>query len=186
MTSPLRLIAITSPRFLPGEGERIAALLSEGGFWRVHVRKPEASADDLRRLLNTIPTWCYPRLVLHDHHELCEEYRVGGLHLNRRNPTVPDCATSAGLSLSCSCHSLNEVELRKPKVDYVFLSPVFDSISKQGYRSQFSLAELQKAAAEDIIDSKVVALGGVTKDRLPLLQSLHFGGAAMLGAVWKR
>ena len=67
MTSPLRLIAITSPRFLPDEGERIAVLLAEGNFWRVHVRKPEASADDLRRLLSTIPAWCYPRLVLHDH-----------------------------------------------------------------------------------------------------------------------
>ena len=70
-------------------------------------------------------------------------------------------------------------------MDYVFLSPIFDSISKRGYRSQFSLTELQKAAAEGIIDSKVVALGGITKDKLPLLQSLHFGGAAMLGAIWE-
>lgn len=185
MTSPLRLIAITSPRFLPDEGERIAVLLAEGNFWRVHVRKPEASADDLRRLLSTIPAWCYPRLVLHDHHELCGEYCVGGLHLNRRNPDAPKFARSSGLSLSYSCHSLSEVELRKSKMNYVFLSPIFDSISKRGYRSKFSLSELQKAAAEGIIDSKVVALGGITKDNLPLLQSLHFGGAAMLGAIWE-
>ena len=143
MTSPLRLIAITSPRFLPDEGERIAVLLAEGNFWRVHVR------------------------------------------LNRRNPDAPKFARSSGLSLSYSCHSLSEVELRKPKMDYVFLSPIFDSISKRGYRSKFSLSELQKAGAEGIIDSRVVALGGITKDKLPLLQSLHFGGAAMLGAIWK-
>ena len=178
-------IVITLPYFFDGEAEQIVQLL-HSSVDLIHIRKPESKAEELERLIMSIPSEYYPRLVLHDHHELCEEYRVGGLHLNRRNPTVPDCATSAGLSLSCSCHSLNEVELRKPKMDYVFLSPVFDSISKQGYRSQFSLAELQKAAAEDIIDSKVVALGGVTKDRLPLLQSLYFGGAAMLGAVWKR
>lgn len=184
MMPPLRLIAITSPSFLPDEGERIAALLSEDGFWRVHVRKPEASADDLRRLLTTIPVWCHPHLVLHDHHELCREFHVGGLHLNRRNPFAPSFAQGARLSLSCSCHSLSEVEQCKSKMDYVFLSPIFDSISKQGYRSQFPLAVLQKAATEGIIDSKVLALGGVTEDRLPLIQRLHFGGAAMLGAVW--
>lgn len=70
-------------------------------------------------------------------------------------------------------------------MDYVFLSPIFDSISKSGYRSAFSYARLRDAADRGVIDEKVVALGGVTFDKIPLLSSLHFGGAAMLGAIWK-
>ena len=180
----MRLIAITSPDFLPDEALRIAALLKEGGFWRVHIRKPAATADALRRLLNDIPSACLPRLVLHDHYELCKEFDIGGIHLNRRHPTVPLSLTKEKLTVSCSCHSLEEIKKKKEATDYVFLSTIFDSISKAGYHSRFSPEELRQAAAAGIIDRKVIALGGVTPQRLPLLQDLHFGGAAMLGAVW--
>lgn len=69
-------------------------------------------------------------------------------------------------------------------MDYVFLSPIFDSISKSGYHSAFTLEVLQQAAAHNIIDEKVVALGGVTPDKVKWLRQIGFGGAAMLGAVW--
>ncbi|GAA6529534.1 hypothetical protein LPYR103PRE_15070 [Segatella asaccharophila] len=69
-------------------------------------------------------------------------------------------------------------------MDYVFLSPVFDSISKSGYCSAFPLSALKQAQEEGIIDRKVIALGGVTYDKLPLLESLSFGGGAMLGEIW--
>ena len=74
---------------------------------------------------------------------------------------------------------------RKPKLNYVFLSPIFDSISKQGYRSAFDDATLKKASAEGIIGQKVVALGGVTRERVALLEKYGFGGAAMLGDIWR-
>ena len=70
-------------------------------------------------------------------------------------------------------------------MDYLFLSPIFDSISKRGYLSQFSIESLQNAAEEGLIDGKVFALGGVTQAKLPLLHELGFGGAAMLGAAWQ-
>ena len=69
-------------------------------------------------------------------------------------------------------------------MDYVFLSPIFDSISKQGYKGVFSENVLRNA--EGIIDAKVIALGGVTFSAIPWLQSLNFGGAAFLGDVWER
>ena len=84
-----------------------------------------------------------------------------------------------------SCHSFEEVVKYKDAYDYLFLSPIFDSISKQGYRSKFSHNELLNASNLGIIDSKVIALGGVTPDKMDYLKSLHFGGIAMMGAVWK-
>ncbi len=179
----LRLVAITSPDFLPGEGRRIAALLDEG-FWRVHIRKPRATADRLRQLLGSIPSRCLPRIVLHDHQELAATFHVGGIHLNSRQPTLLPELKGKELTVSRSCHSLEEVVAWKARTDYLFLSPIFDSISKKGYRSNFSPDILRSAAAEGIIDAKVFALGGVTTDRLPLLRAIGFGGAAMLGAVW--
>ena len=45
---------------------------------------------------------------------------------------------------------------------------------------------LRQAADDGIIDEKVIALGGVTFDKLPYLRELNFGGAAMLGALYSR
>ena len=69
-------------------------------------------------------------------------------------------------------------------MDYVFLSPVFDSISKTGYAAAFpDGAEL----SDRLICSRypVYALGGVTRERLEEVHALGFAGAALLGAVWE-
>lgn len=65
----------------------------------------------------------------------------------------------------------------------MFLSPIFDSVSKQGYTSAFTDNVLKQASKDGIIDNKVVALGGVTPDKINYLRQLNFGGAAMLGCV---
>ena len=83
-----------------------------------------------------------------------------------------------------SCHTFDEIKSYKNEYDYLFLSPIFDSISKVGYKSSFSKEELEKASEEGIIDEKVVALGGVTFDVIPYLKELNFGGVAMLGGIY--
>ena len=108
---------------------------------------------------------------------------LGGIHLNSRN-SLPS-SYSAG-TVSRSCHSFAEVTEHKPIVDYLFLSPILDSISKTGYLSAFSEEDLIRASANGIIDYKVMALGGVTFESIPLLERLSFGGAVMLGDVWNR
>ena len=176
----MKRIVITSPDFLPGEASAIIKLL-DSGTDTIHLRKPEATIVQCRELLDQIPASYRKHIVLHQYFELCDEYELQGIHLNKRNPYMP--ANSKG-TVSCSCHSLDEVVKRKPTMDYVFLSPIFDSISKQGYCSAFSIETLKNAQQEGIIDEKVIALGGVTYSKLPLLESLSFGGAAMLGEIW--
>lgn len=178
----MKQIVITSPDFLPGEASAIVHLL-DSGTDIIHLRKPNAEITRCRQLLNEIPSKYYSRIVVHEHFGLCQEYHLRGIHLNRRNPYLP--AHHAG-TVSCSCHSLEEVKARKAAMDYVFLSPIFDSISKQGYQSAFPLSDLKEAQREGIIDDKVIALGGVTYDKIPLLESLSFGGVAMLGEIWNK
>lgn len=173
-------IAITQPHFILHEAARIASLL-HGGIDLVHIRKPEATEEEVAHLLDTIPETYRNRLVLHDHHSLAEHYGLYGIHLNSRHPYAP--AGYRG-SVSRSCHSIEEVRQYKEVCSYLFLSPIYDSISKQGYASNFSREELLAARQEGVIDEKVIALGGVTEEKLPELELLGFGGAAMLGAMW--
>ena len=129
----MKTIAITLPSFIADEGKLINRLFEEG-YWRVHIRKPGATADQHRRLIEQIdPRW-HQSLSLHDHHEVALEYGCG-IHLNARHPEPPSCCSA---TLSASCHSFAEVVKMKRVCQYVFLSPIFDSISKQGYRSAFS------------------------------------------------
>lgn len=174
----MRLIAVTTPNFWQGEAQAITELLAARGFSRVHIRKPGATSDEVERLLREIPADLRPRISLHDCHQLAIQGLAGGVHLNGRNPEPPDGFTGI---LSRSCHTLEEVRRYADTVDYLFLSPVFDSISKTGYRAAFTLGEL---AASELIGEKVVALGGVTPERLAELHKTGFGGAAMLGGAW--
>ena len=175
----MRVIVITDPEFLPGEAEALTALL-DAGAWRVHVRKPGAHAEDVSALLEAVPERCYSRISLHDCHDMALRYGLGGVHLNGRNPVPP--SGFAGL-ISRSCHSFEELGRYAGKCDYMFLSPVFDSISKRGYSSHFSLEDIKSNSG--IVNDRVFALGGVSADNIGLLPDAGFGGAAVLGYLWE-
>lgn len=175
----MKLIAITTPSFFEGEARKIALLFSEG-MQRLHLRKPHGGKEELRRLLDDIPAEYHPHIVVHDHFDLVSDYRLAGIHLNSRNPHVPE--GFAG-SISRSCHTLEEVQANK-SLDYLFLSPIFRSISKEGYGEGFSLETLRNASLQGIIDEKVIALGGICEQNIPTIRTLHFGGFAVLGALW--
>lgn len=174
-------IVITLPHFFPGEAAMIVQLL-QGQVDLVHIRKPEACAEETEQLITEIPPQYRNRLVLHDHHWLAAKYHLHGIHLNSRNPQPPPDWKG---SLSRSCHSLEEVMVWKEKCSYVSLSPIFDSISKKGYRSAFTREELRRAHADGIIDNRVMALGGVTFNKLDEVTRMGFGGGMILGDAWK-
>ena len=174
-----RLVVISTPYFFENEGSILSSLFDEG-LECLHLRKPECREVELRQLLETIPERYYSRIRLHDCFELSRTFPVGGLHLNRRNSSVPNGYKGA---ISRSCHSLQEVA-DSAGFDYVFLSPLFQSISKEGYGSGFSLQTLEKASEAGLINEKVIALGGMDRTTIPLIRHLNFGGVAVLGALW--
>lgn len=170
----MRKIAITLPWRYEGEAEDITRLLVGEGFWRVHIRKPDASETETAVLIEQIPHELYPLLTLHDHHELALRYNLGGVHLNIRNPEPPHDWN--GL-VSRSLHTIAETV--EDDFDYAFLSPIYPSISKPGYKGNFSHDDLRNS-----INERIFALGGVTPDKFAEIEALGFGGAAMLGSVW--
>ena len=177
------VIVITKPQFFEGEAKRVNWLLTSGAANLVHIRKPDANQHEVEQLLVAIPSALHSRLVLHDHHELAIKYGLRGVHLNRRHPEPPAGWSGA---VSISCHSLAELaECRKQPYAYMSLSPIFDSISKQGYRSAFTAEQIAEARRQGLIDQRVMALGGVTFDKVNEVLEMGFGGAMILGDAWK-
>ena len=178
----MKLILITPPTYFVEEDKIITALFEEG-LDILHLRKPDTAPMYAERLLSLIPEQYHKRIVVHGHFYLKDEYRLRGIHLNHRNPNLPDNYKG---HVSCSCHSLEEVKERKRDCDYVFLSPVFDSISKLDYHTNFTPEEIRKAHKAGIIDKKVIALGGIDEDNIRQVKDYGFGGAAILGALWDK
>jgi thiamine-phosphate pyrophosphorylase len=176
----MKILVITSPDFIADEAAQIVQLLEKNVTF-VHIRKPNATQDELHDLLTKIPTRYHHRLALHDHFELVKQFsQIGGLHLNARNSVLPNDWSGR---VSQSCHSLNELKRCKSSVDYCFLSPIFDSISKTNYKSAFSLEQLQRSP---MIDEKVFALGGVRFSHQNVLKQCGFGGMVLMGEIWSK
>lgn len=178
----MKLILMTTPYFFVEEHQILTALFDEG-LEILHLRKPGTEPVYSERLLSLIPENYRKRIVVHDHFYLKNEYRLKGIHLNQRNPELPKNYKG---HISCSCHTVEEVASRKKMCDYVLLSPIFDSISKDDYTSRFTPVQLRELAKRKIIDKKVMALGGVDLENIGDLKSYGFGGAVLLGAIWNR
>lgn len=172
---PIR-IAITAEETREDEPKRIRCIL-DAGWDAMHIRKPGASLKDIKNLIEAIPQQYHGRLWLHGHFELINEFNLGGLHLNSRCPSAPSNYQGP---LSRACHTIEETldYGQNDRYSRLLLSPVFDSVSKTGYRGKFSDYELLEIA--DLL-VPVIALGGVTPDRVGQIMHLPFGGYAVLG-----
>lgn len=170
----MRIIVITPEEPRADEAEMIVVML-EMGVDRVHLRHPKCSKAVLRNIIGAIPFYLRERITIHDYFELSAEFPTIGLNLNARNPELPEGTTGV---VSRSCHTVDETLL---PADYALLSPIFPSISKEGYSHEFSETELQS-----LPEGKVIALGGITPERIDRLKRYPFGGFAVLGSVWNK
>ena len=184
-----QLLLLTAPTALPDEPRLLTDLLAQSPG-KVHLRKPGWPTARLETLVQALPTRWHSRLVLHGHPALVRRYQLGGLHLPAALRTAgPPPRLLPGQTLSTSFHSLAEISRHRRRYDYVFLSPIFDSISKAGYASGFDLATVQArlrvVAARPGYRPQVLALGGVSAANIGQLAPAGFAGAAVLGTVWQ-
>ncbi len=191
----MKIIIITRPEIFEGEAKLVNALFAQG-MERLHLRKPKATKEEMAEWIDQIDLPFRHRIVLHDHHDLARKYHLGGIHLNSRNPKIPTWVLeekkSREFTVSKSCHSIQELlthttlhqtQNSKPTfLDYVTLSPIYNSISKEGYGAAFSRKEL--AEARSLLTERVYALGGVSLEHLAEIHEMGFAGAAILGDLW--
>lgn len=178
----MKLILLSTPEFFVEEDTILNALFEEG-LDILHLRKPGAEPIYSERLLTLLPEQWHSRIVVHEHFYLKDEFGLRGVHLSEKCPTPPHNYSG---QLSRSCHSLETLQQEREGMDYVFLSPVFDSISKPERRSAYTPQQLHDATRAGLIDRKVMAAGGISSETLPLLADYGFGGAVVLGDLWHR
>jgi thiamine-phosphate pyrophosphorylase len=170
------------PSPVKNETKLICNLLNNG-LQILHVRKPEFSKTELKNYLAGIPVNYHKKIVIHSHYSLLKEFNLKGIHLTEksRKKKLPAYFNMQKHSLSTSFHSIKEIQSSKRKYDYIFLSPVFNSISKKGYKSNFTEQELKVFLKEK---KNIIALGGTIPAVMKKLKRMNFKGTAALGFVW--
>ena len=170
----MEVILISSPSKKKNEVSTIRRIF-EMGLSRFHVRKPDWSLDEVRKFLDEFPDECIERTVIHRRPELLSEYPFAGYHLSSKEQYL---AKEVDGTISRSFHQLDELITSQEKLDYVFLGPIFDSVSKQGYNSAFPASELRSFFVDRrklrVDLPRIVALGGIVPEKVRVSLSLGF------------
>lgn len=170
------------------EAASVTTLIISEAVDTFHIRKPDCPGA-VASLVHAIPERLRHKLVAHSDYADAVRLGVGGLHLSLRNadesiPDIRDIRDTSTLFITRSCHSLEEICAPCHRAQrYQTLSPVFDSISKKGYKSRFNLEN--ECLPNVLANRNVLALGGVTPAVFQKLSSVKFGGAALLGYLWQ-
>jgi thiamine monophosphate synthase len=154
------------------------------------LRKPSASEEKLRNLLDAIDPKNYDKIALHQYHKIAPDYGIKRLHfrekkrlrwLKDRTPIEPRLKELSSV-LSTSVHSVKDYKNLNREFDYAFLGPVFNSFSKVGYSSVIKKeTRLQQVKTS----TRIIALGGISEENIIEAVQMGFDGVAVLGAVWK-
>lgn len=177
------MIVISNPTAITNEFNIIHSLFEEG-LQLFHIRKPEYSVKEMISFVAQINPEFRPQLVLHNHHELIEKFRINKIHLSeeKRKTTNLKEYKNRAIQLSTATHSIVDFNALAPDFEYAFLSPVYPSISKEGYFSKEDLFETVKNRTNT--KTKLVALGGISAENLEKTLKSSFDDIALLGTIW--
>jgi thiamine-phosphate pyrophosphorylase len=187
----MKLLVITPDKAVVNEFA-IVNQLFYNGLERLHVRKPLFEHAAYKRYIEAIDPQYHNRVIIHGSFQLLEELGLGGIHLNssmRNDKVLLQSINSIPSSLvSSSFHGWAELLEHDLPYQYVFISPVFNSISKEGYKAGIDLKGAMETkrtiAARQNVCPAIIGLGGVGVGQLKTLCDHGFDGAAMLGAIW--
>ncbi|MDD7888098.1 thiamine phosphate synthase [Flavivirga sp. 57AJ16] len=158
--------------------------LFEAGLEYYHLRKPEKNYQEHCDYLNQIDLKYHNRIVVHHFHELINTYNLKGIHFQeqKRRDHIDNPGhyfkglNMFGKTISSSFHEPEDLDNCEFEFDYHLLSPVFSSISKEGYKG--------RGFDVNHIDKRIVGMGGVTADNLTEFKKLGFKGVGVLGGIW--
>lgn len=178
------MFVITNPDNVTNEFTIISKLFQEG-LPLLHIRKPHFTMAEMQHYINQIPVEFHSKLVLHQHHVLADTFDINRIHLKEQNRFLftPDRCSKTIRHYSTSVHSIEAFNNLPESYQYAFLSPVFESLSKPGYRSE---ADLLKSPENRMNHTtQLIALGGIDPSNIRSVLQSGFDGIALLGTIWK-
>jgi thiamine-phosphate pyrophosphorylase len=177
------IILIAPEKDISNEIEILHQLFKEG-LECYHFRKPFKNYEEHVSYLNAVDKKFHNRIVVHNFHELINEFILKGIHFQEqeRKDSIDNPGKyfknleMYGKTISSSFHEPEDIENCYFEFDYHLLSPVFTSISKEGYEGRgFNVNH---------IDKTIIGMGGATSENIESFKTLGYKGVGILGGIW--
>ena len=180
------MIAITNPIPIPNEIDIIHSLF-ENGLELLHIRKPEFTELEMKNFIAGIGREFRKQISLHSHHQLGLASGIHRIHFTekRRIEMAEESLKNwreSGFKLSTSIHNMMDFEQLSNVFDYAFFGPVFESISKPNYASDIDFEKELYHRKNN--KTALIALGGITPDKIKTALKYGFDDVALLGTLW--
>ncbi len=183
----MKHLIIISPEETVNEEINIVNALFDEGLQYFHLRKPHFSPAEQEMYLSRIKPQYLKNISIHQHHSADIKNQVVGFHFKESKrlkikaiPIMRNLDTPYR-RLSTSLHDADSIKTISAFWDYVFLSPIAESVSKPGYKNN-KLVALKLVKSDNV--PPVIALGGITTDNAEHILLRGFDGIAVLGSIW--
>jgi thiamine-phosphate pyrophosphorylase len=188
----MKLIVISSSVHIENEAQ-IVTKLFEAGLETFHLRKLKWPTQKMKAFINQIPKHFHDRIFIHSHHNLAYRFKLGGIHLTSTHKKRKFQTwlmikwikiKRPHIKITTSFKTIGNLLDTEHVYDYayVFLSPVFDSITSK-FQSGFTEHSLHSALQKTKLN--VIARGGVGITSIEKANKTNFKGLALYSSIWK-
>ena len=164
--------------------EVVAACVA-AGLPALQVREKDLSVSDLaslcRRLRALRPA---PFLIVNDRADVALAVGADGVQRTHASLSVADLCKVADkrVRIGASVHALEEAKQAAAEgAAWVFFGPVYDTPSKRAYGAPQGLTALAQVTAA--VQIPVIAIGGITPDRVAEVRRAGASGVAAISAI---
>jgi thiamine-phosphate pyrophosphorylase len=171
-------------------GRELAAVVAEcvaAGLPAVQAREKDLGAADLAvlcRRLRELTRDHGARLVVNDRVDVALAVGADGVQRTQTSLPVDDIRSIAGrrLAIGASVHSLEDaIDAEMRGADWLVFGPVYDTPSKRRWGPPQGLERLAKLV--QVVRIPVVAIGGITPERVSAARAAGAAGVAAIAAI---
>ena len=151
---------------------------------RIKDKTPAEVVDDIKAAV-ALGRQYQARLFINDYWKLAIEHGAYGVHLGQEDMLIADFVAikTAGLKLGLSTHGYYEIlRAHQIKPSYIALGHIFPTVTKDMPSKPQGLQRLQRYAAL-MQDYPLVAIGGISIARAPLVAATGVGSVAVVTAI---
>lgn len=178
-------LLVISPTKAGRSEAAVTNTLFEHGLQHFILRLPDGARADYELFLDHIAPEYRRRILIAGAYDLLQAYELGGAYVSAAQRGAVDLPLARGQLLGTGVHREEEMralcDLPRPP-DFVLCSPVFDSISKEGYRANEALRTLPRRVGK--CPFSLIALGGITPEGYTDAARWGYDGVAVLGDLW--
>lgn len=194
-------IILSYPEQIDNEVENLNQELLNTDIDFFYLNKPDFDYIQFKELIQLIDADLHYKIIIHSHYGLINEFDLAGINLDKKalsqlayadevdkcfiqplvlNNKQIEVNRQQPNMVTYSAFSLSEITGLPFNVEYAFLSPIFDNESIKNSKPTIRLSQLKESLKT--VNTKVIALGGVTLEDEGQLKETGFSGMALFGA----